>query len=184
MHACWLGTAFVFEERAQPAPAPHPGGRSSYIHKSNQQRLSTRSRCCCRRGDIRVSLCLCFAPQESRWSIPHPFFTIAFSTPDGPRPVPYTPIAGVLECVRVTVRSQGPRALYKGALTSALGQVPNNAIGKLWESWAEGHRRDDWLTNHANSLWGVWVDACVARSDLRRERHGPKRRKRRRGLLA
>ena len=26
------------------------------------------------------------------------------------------------------VRSQGPRALYKGALTNALGQIPNNAI--------------------------------------------------------
>lgn len=35
---------------------------------------------------------------------------------------------GVLECVRVTVRSQGALALYKGALTSALGQIPNNAV--------------------------------------------------------
>jgi hypothetical protein len=50
-------------------------------------------------------------------------------TPPTPRRSP-TPLnlIGVLECVRATVRSQGPRALYKGALTNALGQVPNNAI--------------------------------------------------------
>lgn len=35
---------------------------------------------------------------------------------------------GVLDCVRSVVGSQGPRALYKGALTNALGQIPNNAI--------------------------------------------------------
>lgn len=49
------------------------------------------------------------------------------SQPTPPRTHTYAH-SGVLDCVRSVVRSQGPRALYKGALTNALGQIPNNAI--------------------------------------------------------
>lgn len=45
-----------------------------------------------------------------------------------PRTATTPPSKGVLECVRGVVQSQGPQALWKGAIVSALGQVPNNAI--------------------------------------------------------
>lgn len=35
---------------------------------------------------------------------------------------------GVWDCLRSTVHKQGPLALYKGALISALGQLPNNLL--------------------------------------------------------
>lgn len=40
----------------------------------------------------------------------------------------HTVDSGPVDCIMKTMRREGVLALFKGSLTSALGQVPNNAI--------------------------------------------------------